>query len=257
MARAVAPWSWRRLLRDYGPNDPGFLLAMLILGTYMDESGFAYPSQATWARAARKSARMIQRYIARGRREGWIAAVNAGRGGKGWAFNAYRCCVPDSVVLTEKDEELSDTITSTMGEVDDDIEGTDTAVSVPSSNGHDTIVSAPHTPPAVGNDTRVPKVTTPAAHGHDTTSIQVPTQLCRTKSGSEKFGSRSLAQEEGALSRTTLAGQSSKESKEERYVGVQRRIHALLKEGFGEGDIVKMLGNLGVTVGDVQQVANP
>lgn len=34
MPRAVAPWTWRRMLRDHGPGDAGFLLVMLVLATW-------------------------------------------------------------------------------------------------------------------------------------------------------------------------------------------------------------------------------
>ena len=127
------------MLRDHGPSDPGFLLVMLVLATYMDRHGFAFPGQPTWAKAARKSVRMLQRYIARGRRLGWLEVINAGRSGKGWAFNGYRCCIPDGIELDAKDEEIATAIVAEAG----DIDGDDTMMSQPGAVGNDIAMSSP------------------------------------------------------------------------------------------------------------------
>jgi len=195
MPKVVAPWTWRRCLRDFGPDDPTFFYVMLVLATYMDSSGFAYPGQGTWAKAARKSSRTIQRYIAIARRNGWISVVNAGRGGQGWAFNAYRCCVPDWIDISDLDERIGEHLAASEG----DIERSDTAMSSPSNNGHDTSMSAPLKPGdfgGQGDDISESKVTTFRAEGDDKTAKKVTTQLCRTNSRSENSRSRTHAQEE-------------------------------------------------------------
>jgi hypothetical protein len=133
------------MLRDHGPSDPGFLLVMLVLGTYMDKQGFAYPGQPTWAKAARMSTRMLQRYIARGRSLEWLVVVNAGRGGRGWAYNGYRCCIPDGIQLDEKDEAIADAIVAQAGDIEG---GDDTMMSSPSGVGSDMAMSSPSGKPS-------------------------------------------------------------------------------------------------------------
>lgn len=136
MPQAVSPWTWRKALRDHGPQDRGYLLALMMLGTFVDRSGFAFPSVATWARASRNSVRQTQRYLARARKDQWLAVVRGGRGGKGWAFNGYRCCVPDSVQLDERDQDIADGFESQVGSIP-----SDTIMSSPSPQGRDLIVS--------------------------------------------------------------------------------------------------------------------
>lgn len=204
---------------------------MLILKTYMNNEGFAYPGQPTWAKGARKSVRMIQRYIARARSEGWLAVMNAGRGGRGWAFNGYRCCVPGRILLREDDERIGDFIQAQVGDIEQD----DIAVSVPSED-HDTIVSPPqsrtplpkgrepsrNTETAEGDDMERSKVTTSGTQGDDISSTRyrhldgVLTPSSRTPSF------RTHAQEEARVGTRALIGGIPIESVEER----SRRVEA-------------------------------
>ena len=199
MPQVVAPWTWRRMLRDHGPDDAGFLLAMFVLTTWLNNDGFAYPGQPLWARGARKSVRMLQRYIARARREGWLSVVNAGRGGKGWAFNGYRCCIPDSIKLDDKDEAISTALQAQNGTIDAD----DISVSSPRVNGHDTKMSSPTTTKSHGDDTARTMVTTSRALGDDTTGNLVATSGSRTNSRSENSHFNN-SQEKAALARSAL-----------------------------------------------------
>lgn len=309
MARAVAPWTWAKKLRDHGPSDPGFLLAMLVLRTYMDESGFAYPGQGTWAKGARKSVRMIQRYIVRAQHDDWLVVGNAGRTGQGWKHNGYRCCVPDWVALGEKDEVLADAVTAIFGEVED----TDIVASAPVANatnttsnaastttntgtkaddilmssrqpkGNDILVSLPSPSPTLskpirnqGDDIGVTKATTSAAEGDDTTGKNVATQLCPTKSALRSSPYK-FAQEEGALSRTTVTetvsakGVETKASKATSATnptteivaeapdpeGQRKRrdsVRKLLDKGFTVTDVFKIVQATGITIGDVKKI---
>jgi len=265
------------MLRDHGPNDPGFLLVMLVLATYMDRHGFAYPGQPTWAKAARKSVRMLQRYIARGRGLGWLEVINAGRGGKGWAFNGYRCCIPDGIELNEKDEAIATAIVAEAGDVD----GDDTVMLPPSDVGRDIAMSPPieksstkHSNPgglrgtkpsastvqAQGRDDMASKmVTTSEALGGDKSSNLVATQLWRTNSRSEN--SHSENSREGlkvGLTATTLTNRDemlaakAQEQKDRKRASIIR----LLKTGTDEADIVRYLGkSQGVTPDDVRRAA--
>ena len=90
VARAVAPWTWAKALRDHGPNEQGFLLVMHTLRTYMDRDGLAYPSQQTLARGARMHVRNVRRHLRRAEELHWIETSSAGRTHRDWRHNAYR-----------------------------------------------------------------------------------------------------------------------------------------------------------------------
>jgi len=128
MARAVAPWTWRRALRDHGPKQPGLLLTLYTIGTFMDKDGFAYPRQALLARGARASVRTVRRHIQQAQRMGWIGVTESRTGGQSWRRHMYRAAVPDSITLDEKDEALSDVITAQNGDIEP--KGADTLVSL-------------------------------------------------------------------------------------------------------------------------------
>lgn len=211
--RAVSPWTWRRALRDYAPNN--VLLTMYTIGTYMDRSGIAWPSQQTIAKGARASVRTVQRHIATAHRAGWLGIELAGHGGKGWRHYVYRAAVPNGLQLEFLDDEIADAITAQEGA----IEGDDTIVS-PRLNGSDTAMS----PPSAGNapalqvrgDNGGQNVATNQHEGGDTGDVNVATQLCRTNSRSETPPLRTHAKEaHNAQSR------------------VARSVHGLKKKGSG------------------------
>ena len=110
MSRLVSPWTWRRALRERGPENPGELLTLLVIGTYMNRSGEAYPSQKLIASGARCSKRTVQRHITSAREQGWITVYLAGRAGQQWRHSMYQARVPDWLVLDDLDEEISDYI---------------------------------------------------------------------------------------------------------------------------------------------------
>lgn len=87
-------------MRDYGPQQQGILLTLLMLGTFMDERGVAYPSQKTLARAARGCVRTVKSHVKQAKALGWLEVELAGRNGKGWRHYAYRCTVPDAVAIS-------------------------------------------------------------------------------------------------------------------------------------------------------------
>ena len=244
------------MLRDHGPDDPGLLLALLVLGTYMDGNGFAFPGQPTWAKAARKSVRMLQRYIAQARRLGWLNVVNAGRGGQGWAFNGYRCCVPEWVELDEKDQSIGDALESQEGS----IEGDDTAMSQPPINGHDTRMSLPParvSPRVEGDDMARSKVTTSRAEGDDKDGYKLPTSGCRTNSHSENSRSITQRSEEAALARSALvksvlSKKTEAEKAEEASRERQQALERFLKAGLSAADIAHNLQRFGVTLAEAQ-----
>jgi hypothetical protein len=259
------------MLRDHGPNDPGFLLVMLVLATYMDRHGFAFPGQPTWAKAARRSVRMLQRYIARGRTLGWLEVVNAGRSGKGWAFNGYRCCVPDGIELDEKDESIAEAIIAEAGDVD----GDDTMMSLPQVSRSDIAMSSPAGKPSSkpsgtpspdvprldGDDMARTMVTTSGTFGDDISGNLVATQLWRTNSCSENSHSENSRESlKVGLTPTALPSVPDLEAKGKAKAAEQdERKHAsitkLLKAGIEDHQIVTMLKrSQGVTADDVRRM---
>lgn len=164
MPRAVSPWTWRRALRDHGPESPSVLLTLFVIGTYMDRAGVAFPSQQLIAKGIRGSVKTVQRHIEITRRDGWLCVQTAGRGGKGWRHYAYRAAIPDRVPLDDLDEAIADSIEAIEGSLPERLSepaqapdkhqksivpasGNAPALrvsrSAPASLGEDTIVSPP------------------------------------------------------------------------------------------------------------------
>jgi hypothetical protein len=211
--KPVALWTWRQMLRDHGPPDPKFLLAMLVLSIYMNRDGFGYPGQLKWAAGARMSLRSVQRHIQTGKRLGWLHVENAGRGGKGWAFNAYRCCVPDDLALEELDEKISEHIIAQESDVD----GPAIALARPSPL--QTLTNHHPNHGAAKTEAMLPPS---GATGSAKQDSMAPPQLWRTNSGSENSGSRTQAQEEAHafardVSQEFSSKAKSKEPDEDRY----------------------------------------
>ncbi len=200
--RAVKPWTWRRALRDHGPDQQGLLLTLYTLGTFMDDNGFAYPGQQTLAHGARASVRTIRRHMEQAQKLGWVEFELAGRSGQGWRRYIYRCAVPDHVPLGEKDEMLADAVASEWG----NIKRADTLVSSPSPKRADTLMAAPS---PKGADTCGQSAQKRADIG-DTTCGQaggpkVRTKLSPMNSRSETHASNSRSHEGAALPRHPVA----------------------------------------------------
>lgn len=101
MAGAVEPTVWARALRDHGPEDSTLRLALLVLRTYMNRDGEAYPSQATIAAGAALAEFTVRRALARAEQSGWIERYER-RGpasGQAWRRHGYRATVPERVDL--------------------------------------------------------------------------------------------------------------------------------------------------------------
>lgn len=201
MPRAVSPWTWRRALRDHGPENPAELLTCYTIGTFMDREGFAFPSQKTIAAGIRASLRTVQRHLTSIERQGWINVKLAGRGGQGWRHSAYRASVPDHVPLEDLDEKLSDIVVAQCGDVD---EPDDTAMSPRLHSGQ-----------TERGDIRSTKVATNPSERGDTGRQNVATQLWRTNSYSETPALRALAKTTEAQSGDCAASFSLREEKRE------------------------------------------
>lgn len=184
MPRAVAPWTWRRAIRDHGPQNATSCLVLYVIGTFMDRNGFAFPGQKLLAAGARMSDRTLRRHLDKLERAGWIAIEIAGRTGQGWAHHAYRASVPDSLAIDDLDEGIAEALIAQNGDLEAN-EGADTAMSTP----------LPVTT-ANGADIRGMKVRTNGTEGADTRGHKVRTQLCPINSRSETPAYRTHAPEE-------------------------------------------------------------
>lgn len=265
MPQVVAPWTWRRALRDHGPQDRGYLLALMMLGTFLDRYGFAFPSLATWAAASRNSIRQQQRYLARARGDGWLVVERAGRRGKGWAFNGYRCSVPDSIKLDDRDQEIGDGLESQAGSIGHDvavsspwINGNDATMSLPTEGGTDTVMASPavtrctgdalpNPRGTVGDDISGAMATTNPTDGYDKSST-----WSRHPDGQLTPALRTLAFRTRALEAPLARSARDQEAPEITESAKQQAIGKLLAAGHTDGDIAKMLGGRGVTIEQVR-----
>src|SRR5580658_3186694 len=89
-SRIVKPWTWAKVLSRQCTEDRGFLLVMHTLRTRMDDSGYAWPSQMTWAKEARYSVKTIQRATVKAEAEGWLIVSIAGRTDRGHNHLGYQ-----------------------------------------------------------------------------------------------------------------------------------------------------------------------
>ena len=106
MARRPPPWLWSVLIRDYGPPDPTLKLCLHTIRTFMDASGDAFPSQTTIGRAASLTDRVVRSKLKKAVRLKWLSENVAGHSGQGWRRHGYQTCIPESVPLTDKQEQL-------------------------------------------------------------------------------------------------------------------------------------------------------
>lgn len=117
------------MLRDYFPGSAEVLLVLLVIATYMNRDGMAFPGQTLIAKGARCGVRTVKRRIAAARELGWLGVGLAGRVGQGWRHNAYQAVVPEDLPLDEQDDALADAVAAQVGQLD---ERGDTAMAPPS-----------------------------------------------------------------------------------------------------------------------------
>ena len=120
-ARAVKPWTWARMLRDHGPKSRDFICAMLILRTRMDDDGFAYPGLRLLAQESRMAINTLRKHLETAEAEGWLAIIkDVYQPGQKPRVNTYRCAVPLTIELIDKDLALSDALIAEHGDIDND-----------------------------------------------------------------------------------------------------------------------------------------
>lgn len=128
------------MLRDHGPKSRDFLCAMLTLRTWMGDDGFAGPGLRTWAAGTRMAVGTLRKHVDFAIRNGWLG-LNKNQGERqSWRKAAYRAGIPNSLehLLTDKDESLSNTLISQIGDISDVL--CSPLVDTPSKvNGHDAV----------------------------------------------------------------------------------------------------------------------
>src|SRR6266508_1643460 len=90
---------WRNAVRDAECLDSSAKLILLMLSTYMDASGLAWPAKTTLAGKARISARTVDRAISAAELAGFLNVTHAT--GYKRAGNKYRATIPNSVTGTD------------------------------------------------------------------------------------------------------------------------------------------------------------
>lgn len=202
MPRAAAPWTWRRMLRDHFPGSQTELLTMLVIGTYMDKEGFAFPSQELIAKGSRSSVRTVRRHVEFAKKHGWIAVTLSGRTGQAWRHQCYQAAVPANLPMTDTDEAISDAVAAAAGQP----EGPDTAMAAPSRQVASTTMEGP--------DTGGTKVRTNGTEGADKQAQRTGHSYGLLTPALRTPALRTHASEEGPLARTgateSLSGEKAK-----------------------------------------------
>jgi hypothetical protein len=115
-SRPVDPWIWRRAIRTHAPRHAGFRLTLLMIATYMNRRGVAWPSQKALAEACCCNIRTIRRHVDRASRAGWLIVRETRihellpdqRRKRGqWRAHVYQASVPAELELDELEAEIA------------------------------------------------------------------------------------------------------------------------------------------------------
>jgi hypothetical protein len=251
--RALSPWTWARALRDHGPNDRDFLCAMLILRTYMDNAGFAYPSLRTWAGATRMAVNTLRVILGKATAEGWLHVESRAGNRRQRVRNVYRCTVPGHIEVSDKDEEIAGALVaihgdvprmssghSVTGSVTEPARSLPESLSVSSMRDTDSSAARPSVSRIPNTDARRMANAWPndgERHAHDTPSvsstpsicINSPADLCQKQGASVsamvdtevlKSKERSLYEGAGASARTASAPNVSSKGENQKPEGI-------------------------------------
>jgi hypothetical protein len=75
------------------------LLVLYTLRTYMDATGYCYPSQEQIAKTSGISVRTVQNKLPKASRLHWVGMTTHARAGQQWKSYAYTSCIPDLIEL--------------------------------------------------------------------------------------------------------------------------------------------------------------
>ena len=105
------PWMlWMQALRDRGPRNGRALCALLVLASYMDDDGEAWPGMRTWAKGARMAINTLTKYRDAAVADGWLTQARSSAAAN--AHMRYRCRIPPETAKSVSP--MSDTAVSTI-----------------------------------------------------------------------------------------------------------------------------------------------
>jgi hypothetical protein len=82
----------------------------------MDDAGSAHPSLRTWAEASRMALNTLRKHVSAAEAVGWLHIESRHGGRLRRSLNYYRCTVPSSIKLSDKDQEITDALHSAEGD---------------------------------------------------------------------------------------------------------------------------------------------
>ena len=86
---------WRNaVLGPDGPRSPVTRALLIVLSTWMDKSGFAYPGYGQIAKRSRFDRRVVLRHIKFAEEECWIEITKVKTSTNRWNRNEYTACIP-------------------------------------------------------------------------------------------------------------------------------------------------------------------
>jgi hypothetical protein len=97
VAIAVPAWVHKVMIREHGPANSTMRLCLYALNAFMDEAGYAWPSQAKIATAAHLTENTVQRTLRRAVDLGWIGVEARRTRGKAWKLSHYKAAIPDAL----------------------------------------------------------------------------------------------------------------------------------------------------------------
>jgi hypothetical protein len=118
MPVAVKPWTWAKELRDHGPKGErcrDFLCVMYTMRTFMNDDGFTFVGMRRLAHDARMHIRTLKSHLDEAIASGWLSCPG---GMQPRRKTTYRACVPDSIKLDDRDQELSDYLSTQFGAIE-------------------------------------------------------------------------------------------------------------------------------------------
>jgi len=84
------------MIREHGPSNSTMKLCLYTLNAFMDDTGEAWPSQASIANAASLTPNTVQRVLGEAIDLGWLGVEPRMTQGKAWKRYVSRAAIPDS-----------------------------------------------------------------------------------------------------------------------------------------------------------------
>ena len=85
------------MIREHGPANSTMRLCLYALNAFMDDAGYAWPSQAKIATAANLTENTVQKALREAVDLGWIGVQARRTRGKAWKLSHYKAAIPDAL----------------------------------------------------------------------------------------------------------------------------------------------------------------